>query len=153
MFTLLKWFSKKQPKRIAFIDGDQDLPKVLDVYQNHLKGIETHLIRAKQDHHNAPKLLRKEIAGLNKIYLSGFTAGKEIVDKFIAAYIQDAIINGYTEITVVSNDFDFIDIFKMAMILNPEVKNVSFKIIVPKGSGRICEVHDNQIANISIVKL
>jgi hypothetical protein len=113
------------------------------------------LIRQKNERHNEPKIFAKTegIQDINKIYLTGFSTGKEIVDKFIAAFIQDSIVAGYTDITVVSNDFDFIDIFKLAMVMNPEISDVSFRIIVPSGSGRICEIHENQIANISVVKL
>lgn len=146
------WFRKTKVKRIAFIDGDQPLPKAIEAYKKYLVGVETHLIRLHPSNHSEPKIL-KDMEGFNKIYLSGISPGKENVDKFIAAYIQNSIVDGYTEITVVSNDFDFIDIFKMAMILNPEVQNVSFRIIVPHGTGRICEIHDNQIANISVVAL
>lgn len=145
-----KWF-KKAEKKIAFLDGDQDLKKILAAYKKYLIGTETHLIRLQADSHLEPKQLRN-IPALNKIYLSGYTRGKEIVDKFIGAYIQKSVQEGYTHITVVSSDFDFIDIFKMAVILNPEATNITFRIIVPNVQGRMCDMPD-KVANIEIVKL
>ena len=146
-----KWFSKKV-KRIAFLDGDNPLPQVLACHKKYLIGIETHLIRCMGAEHKEPKIL-KNTKNINKIYLRGMTIGKEITDKFIGAYIQKAIQDGYTEITVVSQDYDFIDIFKMAVLLNPEAAKLSFRIIVPimnKGS-KLTDM-PAQVANISVVR-
>jgi len=100
---------------------------------------------------NPHKMAKKFPDDVNKIYLRGYATGKEIVDKFIGAYIQKSLAEGYTEIIVVSSDFDFIDIFKLALELNPTVKNVSFKIIVPNARGRLSEVETS--TNIEIIKL
>jgi len=148
---MFKWFKPKAIKKIAFLDGDQQLAGLLDAYGKYLVGTETHLIRLECATHAEPKILRK-VLDINKIYLSGLSGGKEIVDKFIAAYIQKAVHDGYGHITVVSSDYDFIDIFKMAVILNPEAADVTFRIIVPHAQGRMVDTPD-KIANIEIVKL
>ena len=54
-------------------------------------------------------------------------------DKFIAMMIAQKIKDGYTDFTVISGDTDFVDIFKMAMIANPEM-SFNFRFIIPKGS-------------------
>ena len=149
-----KWFKPKAVKKIAFLDGDQGLPQIIEAYEKYLIGTETHLVRAFSENiaagNKEPKILRK-LENVNKIYLSGYTARKEIVDKFIGAYIQKAIQNGYKHITVVSSDYDFIDIFKMAVILNPEMTDLTFRIIVPNGKGKMSNLPD-QIANIEVVQ-
>jgi len=151
--NIFKFFSRKT-KKIAFLDGDNPLPYILSAHTKYLKGIETHLIRALAPEDKEPKILKKTSDGINKIYLRGLTRGKEITDKFIGAYIQKAIHDGYTEITVISMDYDFIDIFKMAVILNPQATKVSFKIIVPavpNQRGRLYEPLE-KIHNISVVR-
>lgn len=144
-----KWFSRK-PKQIAFLDGDNPLVGVIAAYQKYLLGIETHLVKAQSETAEEPRILRKQHT-INKIYLRGYTTGKEVVDKFIGAYIQKAIQDGYQEITVVSSDYDFIDIFKMAIELNPEAVKVSFRMIIPNAQGRLNDL-PNHIRNISIIR-
>jgi len=135
MFDWLKNLRKPTVKKIAFIDGDQDIPSIISVYQQHLVGIETHLVRLMPEGDQEPKLLRR-VRGFNKVYLHDMSSGKEVVDKFIGAYIQKAVDEGYNHISVVSNDYDFIDIFKMITKLNPS-KELTFRIIVPRGQGKI----------------
>jgi hypothetical protein len=148
-----KWFKPKQIKKIAFLDGDNPLPPILEVHAKYLKGIETHLVRAVRDGDNQPRTLKKADPSINMIYLRGYSAGKEITDKFIGAYIQKAIQDGYEEITVVSQDYDFVDIFKMAVVLNPMAAKLSFRIIVPNivQHGRLGVMPDN-VCNISIIR-
>lgn len=143
-----------KPKRIAFLDGDQPLPQILDAYHEHLKGVETHLVRVMADGHNEPKILRHE-NDFNKIYLYGYTTGKEVTDKFIGANIQKAISDGYTEITVVSSDYDFIDIFKLAVTLNPKLKTINFKLIVPPNPAMVSPKmgKDSTCTNIQVMRL
>lgn len=145
-------FSNKAEKRIAFLDGDQPLPGIINAYNLFLKGTETHLIRLQNSSHAEPKILKKLDSSINKIYLVDYTAGKEVVDKFITAYIQKAIDSKYTHITVVSSDYDFIDTFKMSVMLNPLASHVTFRMIVPKAKGRLSEFESN-VVNIEIVKL
>jgi hypothetical protein len=144
-----KWFSRK-PKQIAFLDGDNPLPGVIAAHAKYLKGIETHLVRVAFPNAGEPHILRN-LVGINKIYLRGMTMGKEVTDKFIGAYIQKAIQDGYEEITVVSSDYDFIDIFKMAVLLNPEAAKVSFRMIIPNAQGRLHEL-PAKLRNISIIR-
>jgi hypothetical protein len=159
MFSKLmfKLFHVK-PKKIAFLDGDNPLPCILDAYVKHLRGVETHLVRTLRGEENPPKILSKSSEKINKIYLRGLTTGKETTDKFIGAYIQKAINDGYKEITVVSMDYDFIDIFKMAIMLNPQVTNVMFRIIVPAIANQQGKLYDSEvrgidkISNISVVR-
>lgn len=141
----------EQPKKIAFLDGDQPLPGILTAYDKYLKGIETHLVKVHTAGHGVPKILKNR-SDINQIYLEGYTAGKEVVDKFIGAYIQKAVDSGYAEITVVSSDYDFIDAFKMAIVLNPSATTITFRMIVPFARGRLAETPDTML-NIEIVKM
>lgn len=147
----MKWFNLfKKTKKIAFLDGDQPLASILALYTKYLTGTETHLIRQSIPGHLEPHKLRDQT--FNKIYLTGFRYGKETVDKYIGAFIQKSIADGYTDITVVSGDYDFIDIFKIAIQLNPTAKNVVFRMIVPSNcTGKVFENHAT-INNIEIVK-
>jgi len=146
-------FATKKIRRIAFLDGDQPLPGVLSAYHKYVvgTGTDTHLIRYKRDDHKEPKIL-KNLDEVNKVYLTGYRTGKEIVDKFIAGSIQQAVSDGYQHITVISSDYDFIDIFKMAVQINPSASNVSFHIIVPHAQGMMVDT-PAQIANIEIIKM
>ena len=146
-----KWFTKPV-KKIAFLDGDQPLPRTIAAYHRYLVGTETHLVRYLPVGHSAPQSLRDpKLDAINKIYLEGYTAGKEIVDKFIGSYIQKSIDDGYKHITVVSSDYDFIDIFKLAMMLNPAAGDVTFRMIVPNAQGRMIDATSE--LNIEIVKV
>jgi len=151
---MLKLFRKiwpKKEKRIAFIDGDQDLQQLMNAYNKHIVGTDTqtHFIRAGA-YVKEPKLL-KNLPEINKIYLQGFRRGKEITDKYIGAFIQKAISDGYNHITVISSDYDFIDIFKMAIILDKRSEELTFRMIVPNAIGRLADL-PTQVANIEIVK-
>lgn len=152
---MFKWF-KKRERRIAFIDGDQSLPDVLRAHQKYVVGTntETHLVRlitAQPDRNSEPRILR-DVVGINKIYLDGFSTGKEVTDKFIGAYIQKAISDGYTHISVISSDYDFIDIFKLAIVLDDRASHLTFRMIVPtKSSKRLNDMPD-RLLNIEIVK-
>lgn len=145
------WFRKS--RKIAFLDGDQNIPSTIKAYTKYLAntGTEVHLIRMKPDGCKEPKALRNLDDTINKIYLSGYSTGKEVVDKFIAAYIQRAVIEGYDQITVVSSDYDFIDIFKMAVQVNPQAGQVTFRIIIPNVRGRLAELPE-QVFNIEVIK-
>jgi len=140
----------KRPRKIAFLDGDQPLPGILAAHQKYLLGIETHLVRLRGENTGEPHILRK-VTGINKIYLTGYSTGKEVTDKFIGAYIQKALQDGRTDITVVSSDYDFIDVFKMAVQLNPTAAKVKFRLIVPNSRGRLEELPEKML-NIEIVK-
>jgi hypothetical protein len=146
------WFKTAKPKAksIAFLDGDQPLPGIIAAYDKYLKGTETHLVRTRGEGSGEPHILRGDF-GFNKIYLTGYTARKEITDKFIGAYIQKAVSDGYTEITVVSSDYDFIDTFKMAVVLDSSAANVTFRMIIPHAKGRLQDLPDS-IRNISIIR-
>lgn len=141
---------RKSQKRIVFIDGDQDIPVSIAAYNKYGKGSETHIVRQIFSNHEPPKALRN-MSGPNMVFLRGYTSGKEIVDKFIGASIQKAIADGYTHITVVSSDYDFIDIFKMAAMIDPKASEVTFRMVIPNPQGRMVDLGD-QIANIEIIK-
>lgn len=156
MFNWISKLFKQAPveTRIAFIDGDQPLPEVLRAYHQYVKGTntETHLVRAMPDNCNPPKALRKaDLSQINKIYLTGYTTKKEVTDKYIAALIQKAITDHFTHITVISSDYDFIDIFKMAVSINPTATNVTFRMIVPHAQGRLVR-EECTVANIEVVR-
>lgn len=155
MFTrFFNWLKGDKPQRkIAFIDGDQELHAALKAYDTYVAntGTETHFVRlAPPPNHKEPKLLQHR-NDFNRVYVEG-TAGKEVVDKFIAGYIQRAVAEGYTHITVVSNDYDFIDIFKMAVMINEQAGDVTFRMVVPFAQGRMAEL-PAQVSNIEVVKV
>lgn len=150
MFANLKsWFVK--PKRIAFIDGDQDLRKCIKIHREMLSGIETHLVRIQNDEHNKPKVLRN-VTNINVTNLIGFKTKKEVTDKYIGAYIQKVLSDGYKEIIVVSNDFDFVDIFKMIIQLNPNLSGVSFRIITYNAQGSLDNA-ESEIINTNSIEI
>lgn len=158
MFDKIRKLFNKTPvvRKIAFIDGDQSIPLALAAYHKYVAntGTETHLIRAMPQGDNPPKTLRTDRSkDINKIYLRGFSVGKEVTDKYIAGMIQKAIHDGFTHITVISSDYDFIDIFKMAVQINPEAANFTFQMVVPFAVGK--KLHDagTQVANINIIKM
>jgi predicted RNA-binding protein with PIN domain len=154
MITVLKWLkSLREPKekRIAFIDGDQVLDQLLNAYSKHVAetNTETHFIKLGA-FDNTPKKLKK-FPEINEVYLTGFTKKKEVTDKYIAAFINKAINEGYNHITVISSDYDFIDIFKMAVILDDKASKLVFRMIMPKMLGRASHL-PSKIANIEIIK-
>ena len=139
-------------KSAAFIDGDQDLQAAIAAHNTHIKGKydEIYFVRlAPAPGCNPPKLLKK-LEGAEKIFVEG-SSGKEVVDKFIAGYIHRAVSEGFTEIAVLSNDFDFIDIFKMAAQINPRCEKVTFRLIAPKACGRLKDF-ESSVTNIEVVK-
>lgn len=144
---------EKVIKRIAFLDGDQSWPALLRAKNQFLSGVECHFIKLVGVDQNESKELAK-VKDLNKIYLRGYKTGKEVCDKYIAAAIQKAVSDEYTEITVISSDYDFIDIFRMVVEINTDMgvmDDVSFKLILPlhqkQDKGRVLT------NNISIVKM
>ena len=133
MFVRIRsWFAPRV-KKIAFIDGDQGFRPSLRAYEKFLKGTETHFVTT----NTIPNLVSR-IKEINSIRLEGYRTGKEVTDKYIAAGIQKALGAGYRDVTVISSDYDFIDIFKMAVRLNPDMSDVVFRMVVPKPKGRIC---------------
>jgi uncharacterized LabA/DUF88 family protein len=153
---LIKWFSKFKPvvfpKRIAYMDGDQDITGLKCAYHKHLHGVETHLVRTVNNNTDKPPRQLECENGFNKIYLRGYRSGKEVTDKFIGASIQKAVSEGYKEITVVSGDYDFVDIFKMALALNPDVIGLTFRMIVLGGHTNSKD-YSNVHPAIQIVKM
>jgi hypothetical protein len=149
MIKLFNWF--KKDRRIAFIDGDQPLNQVINSYNKHVKGTktETHFIKA-GGFDSKPKLLKK-YPEINEVYLNGFTHGKEITDKYIATFINKAINDGFNHLTVISSDYDFIDIFKMAVILDEKNLNLTFRMIMPAAKGRARHL-PHKLANIEIIR-
>lgn len=153
MLKVLQAFFKRfsKSRKIAFLDGDQPLPGIISAYQKYLVGTETHLIR-QMTGDNTPKILKTLTDDVNQIFLSGYSTRKEVTDKFIGAYIQKVLAEGYTDITVVSSDYDFIDIFKMAVQLNPTASAVTFRLIVPTVKGAALNALPAQLLNIEVVK-
>ena len=52
----------------------------------------------------------------------------------------DAANSVFRNVTVVSNDYDFIDIFKMAVMINEHASEVTFRMVVPFAQGRMAEL-------------
>ena len=159
MFKRIRaWFSaSKQPavKKIAFIDGDQPVPSVLAAYRQYVANTstETHLVRCLPVDAHPPRALRGDaVKDINTIYLRGYASGKEVTDKYIAAMIQKAVFDGFNHITVISSDYDFFDIFKMALQINPALEHATMRLIVPKAEGKLAKT-TNSTANIEVIKM
>lgn len=150
--TFLRWWSSKPSKKIAFLDADQPLPGVLSAYNAHLAdtNTEVHLVRMRLTGTNEPKRLRDIDSSIIKTYLEDVDSA-EAVDKFITAGIQRAVSDGYQEITVVSSDYGFLDIFKMITIINQDAIKIKFRLIVPVARGKLANV-PNQVMNIEVIK-
>lgn len=153
LFSFPKKPVPKPIKKIAFLDGDQNVIALKKAYDKYLVGTNTEVnfVRMGKNASNIPRKFRN-LPGINNIVVEG-TAGKEVVDKFIAGYIHRAICEQYTEITVVSSDYDFVDIFKMATQINNVAQNVTFRIIAPNPRGRLNVQGSDKIANIQIIKM
>lgn len=154
---MLKYLAKLNPfkprvKKIAFIDGDQPIWSLLNCYEKYVKGTgaETHFIRCQAADALEPKVMRGKHTEINRIFVPCSIPGKETVDKFISAYIQRALAQGYTDITVISSDYDFIDIFAMAMQIDPTATQATFRLVVPKPRGRMTNMPE-KLMNIEIV--
>ena len=150
MIKLLKKFFRKE-KRIAFLDGDQPIPAILSAFDRYVKGTktQTYLIRLQPAKHDEPKSLRNIDPDINKVYLQGYRTGKEATDKFIGQWIQKALTDGYTHITVVSSDYDFIDTFKMCAQLN-DVEEITFRLIVSMHAEQI-DKYKSKVTNVEII--
>lgn len=154
--NLINWirslFCEPQVRKIAFIDGDQPLPGLLECYEQCIQGTktDTFFIRVMAEGNHPPKIIKK-FKDVTSVMLVGYTAGKEVVDKYIGASIQKAIADGYTEITVISGDYDFIDIFKMAMKIDERANNVKFNMIIPRNATEKKNVTLSKL-NINILK-
>lgn len=137
-------------KKIAFIDGDQELFRNILAYDEHIKGrgYETHYVTFSSTPRKIEKMKTEKFNVVNLCSLN-LSRGKEITDKYIAAHIQKAVSDGYNDIIVVSSDYDFVDIFKMAAQIC-DMSKIHFKLIVPKPQGRII---DTQVAGLDIVKM
>ena len=148
----LSFFTKRKAvskPKLVLLDGDQPLLEILKSYTRYIEphdNQETYFIQLADVSSKGPKVL-KYYPKITRILLSGFSSGKEIVDKYIFGYIQTAISNGYTDITVISSDYDFIDIFRMSNRLN--VKVISFTLIIPRRAGRLKSL--KSIDNITII--
>lgn len=140
---------KTKKKSIAFIDGDQFNKSTVKIYNKHCDKVETYYIRLLNEGKNSrPKFV--DNCKFHKIWLKGYAYGKEVVDKYIAVAIQKAICDGYNHITVVSNDYDFVDIFNMINLINP-YSQFSFRIISETPIGRM-KNSPSKINNIEIIK-
>lgn len=138
-------------KSIVFIDGDQGIPDILNAYDTHVKGRfdECHIVRACTADSMPNKFKKLSKDGVNLISLAGMTNGKEVTDKFIAAYIQKAISEKFNSITVVSSDYDFIDIFKMSAKLSDTTK-LKLRLIAPHAIGKLCNA---KVTGVEIIKM
>lgn len=145
-----RWLKRHQ--HIIFIDGDQDIPKSMRAYDAHVAGTPstTLFVRRQSADAGTPRLL-KERPEIQITYLASqeYPSDKEVVDKYIAVCIQKALGDGFTHITVISADGDFVDIFRMIRMIN-HVPRVSFKLISPSSNGRI-DSFPERMGNITVV--
>ena len=158
--TFRRWFSVSKPavevpvdppkfKKIAFIDGDQGQKALIAAYTDHVDKDDTvtHYVSASSISSKVAKYHPEII----RTQLQGFSTGKEIVDKYIGAAIQKAIGEGFNHITVISSDYDFIDIFKLITILDETASNLTFRMIVPRLTSKTAPL-PAKLANIEVIK-
>ena len=160
--SFIRRFQKKQepellikttPKKIVFVDGDQYVRGVSTIYKRYLKSMRADLyfIKYNKASANPSAETMKIITNIGFIVISiNGTSGKELVDKAIGIYIQKAILEGYNDITVVSDDYDFIDIFGLLIQAN-DYDNITYRLITPSPKGRLMATPD-KINNIEIIK-
>lgn len=141
----------KFENKIAFIDGDQLALDLLKAYEKHIKplNITTYFVAMGQKNSRPPKMLKK-YPELKLKRLIGFSSKKEVTDKFIAMFIQKAISDGLDEIYVVSSDYDFIEIFKMALEINHEIQ-IKMTLIIPNPQGRLKNISENFNSSITTI--
>ena len=145
--------------RLIIFDGDQSINPIMKVHDKIISKIPKDKVRIEfvKMHYigeSPPKILKK-FPHINFVPLSGFSAKKEVVDKWIGIRIQQAIDAGCQQISVVSSDFDFVDIFRMILMMNPTKKNLNFTLIAPKPIGKLNAAigQDAVFKNISIIKV
>lgn len=131
---------KLETNHVVFIDGDQSPVESLRSYSVHtanknLADARVEFVLALKGITRPPKKIRRHKA-ITVTALRDFKAGKEAVDKYIAIAAQKAIDEGYTKISVISSDYDFIDIFRMLQLANKDCL-VEFTLIAPDPKGRL----------------
>lgn len=133
---MLNWFKlATKSKAVCFIDGDSNISGAIKAWEKYVKCQETIFVRYRKNEEAEPRSLRKENR-FSITYLNNFEPGKENVDKYIAILIQKYISNNYDNIIVISEDYDFIDIFSMLVKINSD-KPLNFELIIPKAQGKL----------------
>jgi hypothetical protein len=122
-------FSQSQ-RTITFIDGDQILgPQFLFEQHPELVFPEKPRLIYQQRNSNMPRLLKRYLNQVELIPIPNLSCKKELVDKYISIELGMAMQNPKAlRIIVVSNDYDFIDIFKLAMLASGK-SNVHFTLL------------------------
>lgn len=144
-------------KKIVFIDGDQTTNDMILIYKKYFleDEIETIFIRFVPKGSNPPSCLKSfsHYPNFKIQLLKNFTAGKEVVDKYITALIQKAVLDGYTDINVISGDYDFVDIFRLVSMTQELKEDISFSLFIPKvpKESRLAKC-GNKIFNVRIIK-
>jgi hypothetical protein len=137
----------QQNKSKIFIDGDVITGDTLSLLDNNYLDKDITFVRMFNQTERDPRLIRDR--NFNVVRLRNFNKSKETTDKYIAMAVMKAICNGITNITVVSQDSDFLDIFelinlqievecKFTLVLPPknkEYKKIKYKL--PKLSKNI----------------
>lgn len=136
---------------LILVDGDQPLKQIVSTTKRYISALshkyDVELIRMQNTINNAPGLLKRW--PYKVVSLKGFSAGKEITDKYIAMRAQQALREGYSKITVVSNDYDFFDIFKMLNLLNRT--NAIFTLVALNAKGKLTTATSTQNIQINFV--
>lgn len=137
MITAFDWFLSFVPlntnssKTITFIDGDQANRELLNCYTKHIEPLdsEVHYVTVTPIPKAVNPIFHSDKVTLTE--LKGFFKGKESTDKYIAAHIIKSISQGFTKINVISNDYDFLDIFKMVVMIEECPDNIDFTLYMP----------------------
>lgn len=127
-------------KKLFIIDGDCCLYDTW-AYESVLGNSEAYFVFIKSEIANLPKELLR-YPELVPVPLLGYRTSKETVDKYIAMLLQKAIVDGYTDINIVSKDFDMLDIVDMAIDINSPEKFVRINVIMPNITNGIAKSAD-----------
>ena len=131
----------QKTKEIVFIDGDQHQAGCMRTFHHLYGDKETVLVRqvavSPSGEYNIPVVYKNKSSSFRFVFLSEYRSGKETCDKYVAAAIQKAVAEGYRKITVVSNDYDFVEIFRMIAELNENLEGAEFIIASLKPSPKI----------------
>lgn len=139
MFSFLK--PKKKP--IYLVDGDCCSTQTWLLWQV-VDIAEVYVVVNVDDAVNTNSKLKplRNNGLINEVKVGMFRAGKETVDKTIGMMAQKAICDGYTEINLVSLDYDFIEMARILGGLNHESVNdtVRINVIMPH-QNKSCKVN------------
>lgn len=117
MISFLKSLFVKKQNNVLFFDGDNISINVANVFAVERKNWDFYWV-ANKNATTPKKLLKNKLIEI----VNPSCTGKESTDTFIAMDTVYKCANGATEIVIVSNDVDFIDVIVNCALMYPLVK-------------------------------